>query len=324
MLTRALPDSTDPSREKADSENGTKYYNPDVPHRDAEDDDDLEVQCPSHTTQRKLVAKIDFRVIPVLSILYLLAFLDRTNIANASVFGLLNDLKLKGNEYNTCLTIFFVPYILLEIPSNVLLKKFKPRVWLSLCMFCFGFVTICQGLVRNYSGLLATRFFLGVAETGMFPGSFYLIGMWYKRSESQRRFSFFFGSTSLAGAFGGLLASVIGKMDGMRGYLGWRWIFILEGTLTCLVSFAFFFLIPSFPEDAKWLREDERVYVKARLQKDQGHSAAERSIGAKDIVNVFKDYKIFIGGFMYFGLVVPAYGYAKRMGEGGFVFPVAR
>ena len=90
-----------------------------------------------------------------------------------------------------------------------------------------------QGLVKNYSGLLATRFFLGLAETGMFPGSFYLIGMWYKRSEAQRRYSFFFGSTSLAGAFGGLLASAIGKMDGLRGYHGWRWIFILEVKRKC-------------------------------------------------------------------------------------------
>lgn len=94
----------------------------------------------------------------------------------------------------------------------------------------------------------------------------------------------------------------------MRGYLGWRWIFILEGTLTCLVALVFFFVIPSFPEDAKWLREDERVYVKARLQRDQGRSAAERSICTRDVVNVFKDFKIFVGGFMYFGLIVPAYG----------------
>lgn len=190
--------SPDSSLEKDD------YYHPDAVRAGAEYDD-LQVPCPAHTTQRKLVTQIDLRVIPVLSILYLLAFLDRTNIANASVFGLQKDLNLKAHEYNNCLTIFFVPYILFEIPSNILLKKLKPHVWLSACMFLFGFVTICQGLVHGYSGLLATRFFLGVAETGMFPGSFYLIGMWYKRSEAQKRFSFFFGSTSLAGAFGGLL-----------------------------------------------------------------------------------------------------------------------
>ena len=231
---------------------GDNYYDPDLPRHNADYLDHLQVPCPPHTTQRRLLTKVDLRVIPVLSILYLLAFLDRTNIANAAVYGLQDDLNLTGNQYNTALTIFFVPYIAFEIPSNILLKKLKPRVWLSGCMFIFGLVTICQGLVRNFSGLLATRFFLGLAETGMFPGSFYLIGMWYKRSEAQKRYSFFFGSTSLAGAFGGLLASAIGKMNHMRGYLGWRWIFILEGTLSCVVAFLFFFIIPNFPEDAKW------------------------------------------------------------------------
>lgn len=215
-----------------------------------------------------------------------------------------------GTKYNNALVIFFVPYILFEIPSNILLKKLKPRVWLSICMFGFGLVTTLQGLVQSYSGLLATRFFLGLFETGMFPGAFYLIGMWYRRHEAQRRYTFFFSSTTLAGAFGGLLASAIGKMDGMRGYRGWRWIFILEGTLTCVVSLFFYFLLPNFPEEVKWLREDERAYVQARLRIDQGRSARERPIKARDAGRVFKDPKILVGGFMYFGLIVPAYGYA--------------
>ena len=95
----------------------------------------------------------------------------RVNIANANVFGLSTELDLnRNNRYNIALVIFFVPYILFEIPSNILLKKFKPRVWLSVCMFLFGLTTICQGLVHSYSGLLATRCFLGLFETGMFPG----------------------------------------------------------------------------------------------------------------------------------------------------------
>ena len=89
--------------------------------------------------------------------------------------------------------------------------------------FGFGLVTLLQGFVKNYAGLLATRFFLGVFEAPMFPACFYLIGMWYRRHEAQKRYTFFFSSTTLAGAFGGLLASAIGKMDGVGGYLGWRW-----------------------------------------------------------------------------------------------------
>jgi MFS family permease len=136
------------------------------------------------------VTRIDLHVIPFLCILYLLAFLDRVNIANAKSFSLTNDLNLTGVQYNTALTMFFIPYIIFEIPSNIFLKRLRPNVWLSLCMFLFGLVSICQGLVTSYGGLLTTRFFLGLFESGMFPGSFYLIGMWYKRSEAQRRYSF--------------------------------------------------------------------------------------------------------------------------------------
>jgi len=106
-------------------------------------------------------------------------------------------------------------------------------------------------------------------------------------------------------------------MSGMRGYLGWRWVFILEGVLTCLVAFIFYFIIPDFPEDANWLGEEERAYVKARLRADQGRSAAERKITAHDVGNVFKDFKIFVGGFMYFGLIVPAYGLVPHLPEEG-------
>jgi MFS family permease len=151
----------------------------------------------------------------------------------------------------------------------------------------------------DFADSLAARFLLGVFETGMFPGAFYLIGMWYRRHEAQKRYTFFFSSTTLAGAFGGLLASAIGKMDGLNGYRGWRWIFILEGILTMLVSFFFFFLLPNFPEEVQWLTEEERAFVKARLQLDQGKSARERPIKAADVVQVFKDPKIIVGGFMY-------------------------
>ncbi|KAJ9503804.1 High-affinity nicotinic acid transporter [Exophiala xenobiotica] len=289
---------------------GHANYDPDLAHPAAGYGDGEVATLPPGVSERKLITKIDLRVIPVLSVLYLLAFIDRTNVANAAIFGLQKDLGLSSTQYSTALTIFFVPYVLAEIPSNVILKRLKPHVWLSACMFMFGVVTICQGLVQGYGGFLTTRFFLGLFEAGMFPGSFYLISMWYKRHEAQKRYTFFFASTTLAGAFGGLLASAIGKMNHLRGYLGWRWVFILEGVLTCVVSFVWFFIITDFPEDAKWLTEAEREFVKARLRVDQGKSAIDRRITFKDIVNCFKDYKFIFGWLMYFGLIVPAYGYA--------------
>ncbi|EKM59632.1 uncharacterized protein PHACADRAFT_114646 [Phanerochaete carnosa HHB-10118-sp] len=301
----------------------------DLPHKERTpspiSDDEKQVHVVEHLDykarfpdldERKLIRKIDLRVVPVLCILYLLAFLDRVNISNAALFNLKTDLKLTGNEYNTALVILrvfiirgFVPYAVFEIPSNTLMKRFKPHVWLSGCMFFFGLTTCLQGLAQNYGGLLAARFFLGLFECGMFPGCFYLLAMWYKRSESQKRFSFFFCSTTLAGAFGGLLAAAIGKMDGIRGHSGWRWIFILEGLLTSVVGILFFFLISDFPEEAKWLSAEEKDFVKARLQEDVGQSHLYKPITARGVFRVLSEWKIIFGGFMYFGLIVPAYGY---------------
>ncbi|CAD6586114.1 MAG: hypothetical protein ASARMPREDX12_002272 [Alectoria sarmentosa] len=284
--------------------------------------DDLLVQCPSHTTERALVRKIDWRLLPILCAIYIMAFLDRVNIGNAVIYGLEKDLKLTGTQYNTALTVFFVPYVLFEIPSNVLLRRLRPHVWLPICMFLFGLVMTLQGLVQNFSGLIATRFFLGLTEAGVFPGCFYMIGMWYKRSEAQKRYTLFFSSTQLAGAFGGLLASAIGKMNGIRGYHAWRWIFILEGLLTCVIAIASFFIISDFPDDAKWLTEDERAYINARLQAEQGGSTIDRRIEVHDIVKVFTDYKLsdarpakifaLVTGYAYFApTVIETYGYGQ-------------
>jgi MFS family permease len=140
--------------------------------------------------------------------------------------------------------------------------------------------------------------------------AFYLIGMWYRRHEAQRRYSFFFSSTTLAGAFGGLLAAGIGKMSGMHGYHGWRWIFIIEGGATVFASFFLFFLLPGFPEEAKWLSPEEKLFVSQRLQVEQGKSAVERAITIRDVGRVLRDYKVIVAGFCYFGLIIPAYGYA--------------
>jgi MFS family permease len=113
--------------------------------------------------------------------------------------------------------------------------------------------------------------------------------MWYKRSEAQKRFSFFWTSTIMAGAFGGLLASGIGKMDGVRGYLGWRWVFILEGLLTCVIAIGWFFVVPDFPEEVKWLSEEERSFLRAKLADDVGKAGHEVSLTWKDAVDVLKD-----------------------------------
>lgn len=132
--------------------------------------------------------------------------------------------------------------------------------------------------------------------------------MWYRRSDALRRYTYFFNSTTLAGAFGGLIAYGCGHMAGMRGYGGWRWVFIIEGCLTCVVAVVAFFAIADFPEQTKWLSADERRWLKERLESDHaGDDSAARKIHLSDILDVLKDYKITLGALMYFSFLVPSY-----------------
>jgi len=120
--------------------------------------------------EKKLLWKIDLHVLPILWVLYMFAFLDRVNIGNAKIQGLTKDLHMSGTQYNVASMILFVPYILLEVPSNIVIKKIAPSVWLSGLMFFWGVTTMCQGFVKTYSELLVCRVFLGVFEAGVFPG----------------------------------------------------------------------------------------------------------------------------------------------------------
>ncbi|CAI7647949.1 unnamed protein product [Penicillium bialowiezense] len=260
-----------------------------------------------------VLRKMDIRLIPMLSMLYLLAFLDRGNIGNAKIEGLVDDLHMTGPQYNWTLTVFFFTYCVFELPSNLLLKKLRPSRWLPLIMVAWGIVMTLMGVVHNYSGLLATRLFLGVAEAGLYPGVAYYITLWYPRHRAQFRQAMFFSAASVAGAFSGLLAYAIAKMDGVGGYAGWRWIFILEGLLTVLVALVAPFAIHDSPETATFLTEKERQFVLHSLRIQ--NSSDSHEMVAKDdkfewryVIDAFTDWQIWLGLFMYWGITCPLYG----------------
>jgi sugar phosphate permease len=118
----------------------------------------------------RLVRKIDLHLLPILFVLYMFAFLDRVNIGNAKIEGLLTELNMSGTQYNVASMILFVPYIILEVPSNLLMKRIPPSAWLSGLMFGWGIITMCQGFVKSYAGLIVCRVLLGIFEAGVFPG----------------------------------------------------------------------------------------------------------------------------------------------------------
>lgn len=177
--------------------------------------------------ESKLVTKLDRHLLPGVCLLYLMSFLDRSNVANARLDGLTEDLHMTGNQYLTGLTLFFVGYILLEVLWNVILKRIGPKLWLPSITLAWGIVATLQGVIvynggqTGVAGFYVVRVFLGLTEGGLFPGVVFYLSMWYKRAERQYRIALFFAMASLAGAFGGILAYGIGFMRGVGGLNGW-------------------------------------------------------------------------------------------------------
>ncbi|KAF2127679.1 high-affinity nicotinic acid transporter [Dothidotthia symphoricarpi CBS 119687] len=269
---------------------------------------DVEPQGFDAAATKRLLRRLDWHIIPFMSLIYLLCFLDRTNIGNARLDHLEQDLKLHGIQYNNCLAILFPFYIAAEIPSNIMMKRTRPSVWLTFIMFFWSLAMICQGFVSNYSGLMATRVFLGVFEGGLFPGVNYYITQWYVRNECGFRMAMFFSAATLAGAFGGILARGIAEMSGVGGRAAWAWIFILEGILSILVSMSAYWYIHDYPATARFLTDKERNEVQRRLQADQGHLSNEFNM--KYVWQAIKDWKIYIHMLICMAGFCPIYSFA--------------
>jgi MFS family permease len=188
---------------------------------------DVGIENPTGIRERAFLRKLDWKLLPPVTLLYLLSFLDRSNVANAKLDGLTTDLNMTGNQYLTGLTLFFLGYILFEVPQNIALKRTSPRTWLPTITLVWGIVATLMGLSQSMAGFFVARFFLGVTEGGLFPGVVFYLSMWYKRNEQHYRIALFFSAAALAGAFGGIFAYGIGYMSGVGGLHGWRWIFIL-------------------------------------------------------------------------------------------------
>ncbi|KAK3670035.1 hypothetical protein LTR78_010066 [Recurvomyces mirabilis] len=194
----------------------------------------------------------------MLLFLYLITYIDKVNIGNAKIEGLLPDLHMNGYQYNIALSIFSIPYILAEVPSNISYSIFLARHTI------LGIIMTCTGTIKNFCEMVAVRFLLGLFEAGLFPGAILLISRWYLPCGTQTRLALLYTSAATGGAFSGLLAFGIAKMDGIGGYEGWRWIFIIEGLLTVIMGVVCCLLLPDSPALSKWLDEDEKRFLTLR------------------------------------------------------------
>ncbi|KAI0122798.1 MFS general substrate transporter [Daldinia grandis] len=258
--------------------------------------------------ERRLLRKIDFHVWPILFVIYMMSFLDRINISNARIQGMTEELDLYGNKFNIALFVYFIPYILLEVPSNMVLRKLRPHYYIPFLMLSWAIVNMCMGFVSTYEGLVVLRFFLGTFEAGVMPAIIYLTSMYYKRHEFQTRISFFFCSTVVGGAFGGLLAYAIANLDGHNGIAGWRWIFIIEGAATAVVAIVSVFFIVDWPEQCRFLTPEEKHQLELRLADDGvGAMARMDTLNAYAYRRILTDWKVWAGSIMYMGIGVTGY-----------------
>ncbi|KAG9100237.1 hypothetical protein FRC06_004377 [Ceratobasidium sp. 370] len=221
--------------------------------------------------EKKLLRKLDLRM-GVLILIYILNYIDRNNAAAARLRGFEEDLGLTGQEFPTLLSILYVGYILMQIPSNIFLNYIgKPSIYLPICMLIWGMISVLTGITHNFVGALLTRFFLGFVEAAFFPGALFLLSKWYKRDELGLRTAILYCGNLSSNAFGGLLAA--GILDGMQGKLGhaaWRWLFYIEGALTMAVALAAIFILPDFPSTTRWLSPEERRLAEVRMAEDVG------------------------------------------------------
>ena len=204
-------------------------------------------------------------------------------------------------QYYAALSVFFVSYSLLEPLTNVLIKLWGPRVFLTATIAAWGICMTSMGLCHNAAGLIAARFFLGVCEAGLFPGVNYYLSCWYKRSEFGKRAAIFFSAAATAGAFGGLLAAAIANMDGVGGKSGWAWIFILEGIVTVLIGIASWWMVQDFPDEARFLTSEEKALVHARLREDKQASAEHEDFHMSYFWASVKDWKTYAFAIVYMG-----------------------
>ncbi|TFK31526.1 MFS general substrate transporter [Crucibulum laeve] len=258
--------------------------------------------------EKRLWRKIDLRIMPILTLMYLCSFLDRGNIGNAKLQGLTSQLHLTGNQYNIALTMYFIPYCIFECPANLVLKRFRPSKWLPGITVVWGIVMTLMGLVKSYPQLVGVRICLGVAEAGLFPGVVYYLTLWYPRHHLQFRIGLFYGAASLAGAFSGLLAFGISFMSGTAGLLGWSWIFILEGIATVLVGILAFFVVVDFPVTASFLTPEERAFVVFKKKYDNSSVGEEEHFEMRHLSAALTDWQVWLHILIYMSIVAPLYG----------------
>ncbi|TQS33663.1 hypothetical protein Golomagni_05983 [Golovinomyces magnicellulatus] len=212
----------------------------------------------------QLTRKLDLFIAPIMTLIFLNAYLDRANIGNAASAGMLQDLAISDGQLGNAITLFYVTYVTFEVPASLVLKKFHPSRMIPLLIFSWSVVLIGSGFIHDVAQLYATRLLLGIFESGVFPCLALYLSTFYNPHEQALRVSYLFVASALSGSFGGLFAYALLKMDGIAGLAGWRWLFIIEGCLSVIIALGVFCALPDDFESAGFLNAQDKELMRLR------------------------------------------------------------
>ncbi|EPX72711.1 nicotinic acid plasma membrane transporter [Schizosaccharomyces octosporus yFS286] len=259
--------------------------------------------------EKGALKKMDLVISPIIGFLYLMAFLDRSNIGNASVAGMSESLKLYNERLNVAISIFYVLYILVETPSVILVKHVRPSRMLAFISLAWSVVVLCSGFVSSYGGLIVTRLILGMLEGCLFPALNLYLTTIYTREEQCQRLSYLFCASGLAGAFGGLFAYALEQVRA-GNKAGWQWIYIVEGLISFIGVPLSLFLLPDNIEKSWFLNKQERRVARLRNEANLRY-LGEQEFEWKEIHKAFKDPKVYVSAVSQFCADMVLYGFSS-------------
>lgn len=257
---------------------------------------------------RSAIRKVSVRLVPFVALMFFINYLDRTAIGFAAPNGMNNDLALTAAQFGFASGVFFIGYILLEIPSNLALHRFGARVWLARIMISWGVVAVLFTWVQGFASLSTLRFLLGVAEAGFFPGAILFLSMWVPAAYRGRVLMLFYLAQPLTTVIGAPLAALLIQQDGLFGLEGWRVMFFGVGVPAILVGILALFVLKDKPADAAWLNDEEKEWLTAALQKE----AAEKTEGTGHVRArfAFRSGRVWALSLIYFGFIYGLYALA--------------
>lgn len=255
---------------------------------------------------RSAIRKVSIRLVPFIALMFFINYLDRTAIGFAAPSGMNDDLALTAAQFGFASGIFFLGYILLEIPSNLALHKFGARIWLARIMITWGIVAVLFTWVQNFTQLTTLRFLLGVAEAGFFPGAILFLSLWVPARYRSRVLGLFYLAQPLTTVIGAPLAGWLISQHGLFGLEGWRVMFLGVGLPAIIVGVLALFVLADSPAQAKWLTEDEKVWLTNELTAEAaGKGDAPAKHGG--LRHAFSSARVWILGLIYFGFVYGLY-----------------